>query len=88
MMASGFSCPSTTLVCSDEYTSLKLMPVGDAPNALNIDVQSGLTGTRILKPFKSSAVTMGLVDVVMFLKPLSKILSKLCKLTLAMAARM
>src|SRR6202012_3646681 len=75
MMASGFSSPSTTLVCSDEYTSAKLIEAGDASKALNIDVHSGDTGTRILKPLKSSGVTMGLGDHVVWGKPLSHILS-------------
>ena len=30
------------------------METGEAPNALNIEVQSGLGGTRILNPLKSS----------------------------------
>ena len=84
MIDSGFSWPSTTLVCSAEYTSLKLMPVGAEPKALNIDVHSGLTGTRILKPFRSSAVLIGLVLVVMLRKPLSRQRSKQCRLTFAM----
>ena len=88
MMARGFSWPSTTLVCSAEYTSLKLMPVGAAPKALNIEVHSGLTGTRILNPLRSSAVLMGLVELVMLRKPLSRMRSKLCRFTLAMASRM
>ena len=65
MIASGFSWPSTTLVCSAEYTSLKLMLAGEAPSALNSDVHSGLTGTRILKPFRSAGVLIGLVLLVM-----------------------
>src|ERR1700741_4037160 len=75
MMASGFSWPSTTLVCNAEYTSLKLIEAGAASNALNIDVQSGETGTRILKPLKSSGPLIGLVDDVVWRKPLSQILS-------------
>jgi hypothetical protein len=31
---------------------------------LNIDVHSGLTGTRILKPFRSAGVAIGFVLVV------------------------
>ena len=41
------------------------MLAGDASSALNIEVQSGLTGTRILKPFRSSAVLIGRVLLVM-----------------------
>src|ERR1700744_5963038 len=75
MMASGFSSPSTTLVCSDEYTSAKLIQAGERSKALNSDVHRGDTGTRILKPLKSSGVTRGLLDDVVWRKPLSQILS-------------
>ena len=63
------------------------MDAGDAPKALNIEVHKGLTGTRILKPCKSAGVWMGLVELVMLRKPLSKQKSKACKFTLAMAPR-
>ncbi len=43
-----------------------LMLAGAAPNALNIEVQSGLTGTRILKPFRSSGVAIGCVLLVIW----------------------
>src|ERR1700750_724427 len=75
MMASGCSCPSTPLVWSAEETSLKLIEGGEASNALNIEVHSGDTGTRILKPLKSSGPVMALVDEVVWRKPLSQILS-------------
>jgi hypothetical protein len=42
------------------------MVVGDAPNALNIEVQSGLAGTRILKPERSSGVFTGLLALVIW----------------------
>ena len=64
-----------------------LLLAGDAPSALNIEVQSGLTGTRILKPFRSADVTIGLVEVVIWRKPLSQILSKATRLALPIAAR-
>jgi hypothetical protein len=32
------------------------MAVGEAPSALNIEIQSGMPGTRILKPFRSAGV--------------------------------
>ena len=67
--ASGFSSPSTILVCNAEYTSLKLMLVGDAPSALNMLVQSGLTGTRIFIPLKSVGCMIGLVLVVVCPEP-------------------
>src|SRR3546814_5548186 len=72
MMASGFSCASTTLVCRAEYTSLKLMLVGADCSALNMDVHSGLTGTRIFRSWKSSGPLMGLVLVVISRKPRSE----------------
>src|SRR5438270_10243470 len=74
MIGSGFSSPSTTLVCSDEYSSLKL--IGDTPasNALNSDVSIGAGGTRILKPFKSSGVLISRVEEVIWRNPLSQIL--------------
>jgi len=87
MIASGFSCPSTIFVCSAEYTSLKLMLAGDASSDLNIDVHNGLTGTLILKPFRSAGVTMGLLELVIWRNPLSQILSNATRLALAMAAR-
>src|SRR4051812_29569219 len=62
MIESGFSCPSATLVCSAEYTSEKLIDIGAASNALNIEVQSGLGGTRILKPLRSSGLLIGRVE--------------------------
>src|SRR5450830_619983 len=87
MIASGFSCPSTTLVCSAEYVSLKLIEVGAASNALNIEVHSGDGGTRIFIPFKSSPITIGLVDEVICRKPLSQILSIATRPDLAICAR-
>src|SRR5258707_296833 len=41
-----------------------LMLAGAAPKALNIEGQSGLTGTRILKPLRSSGVAIGCVLLV------------------------
>src|SRR4051794_13797130 len=87
MIASGFSWPSTTLVCSAEYTSLKLIEAGAASNALNIEVHSGDTGTRILKPFRSSGPLIGLVDDVVWRKPLSQILSITIRLDLTISLR-
>ena len=51
------------------------MLAGAAPKALNIEVHSGLTGTRILKPCRSSGVVIGLVLVVIWRKPLSQMRS-------------
>jgi len=62
---SPFSWPSTMPVCSAEYISGGAIPVGDASSALNIEVQSGLTGTRIFRPFRSSTDLIGCLDVVM-----------------------
>src|SRR3954463_5822701 len=72
MIGSGFSCPSTTLVCSAEYTSLKLIGAGPASSALNSEVRIGAGGTRILKPFRSSGVLISRDDDVMCRKPLSQ----------------
>src|ERR1700761_9597585 len=87
MMASGFSWPSTTLVCSAEYTSAKLMDVGEASKSLNIELHSGDGGTRILKPLKSSGLAIGLTDDVVWRKPLSQILSITTRSFLAICAR-
>ena len=84
---SGFSCPSTMWVCSAEYTSEKLMLAGDAPKAWNMLVQSGLTGTRILNPFRSAGVAIGFVLLVVCRKPLSKIFSNTCRPRLPISAR-
>src|SRR6218665_749745 len=73
MTASGVSCPSTTLVCKAEYTSAKLIEAGDESKALNSEVHIGETGTRILKPLRSSALWMGLPDEVIWRNPLSQI---------------
>ena len=63
------------------------MLIGEAPNALNIDVQSGLTGTRILKSCRSAGALIGFVLVVMWRKPLSQILSIARMLALAIWPR-
>src|SRR5947209_11417060 len=60
------------------YTTLfrsKLIDAGAASKALNIDVHSGDTGTRILKPLRSSGPLIGFVDDVVSRNPLSQILS-------------
>src|ERR1700741_5410611 len=85
--ASGFSWPSAILVCKAEYISLTLMLIGEAPSALNMEVQSGLTGTRILKPSRSAVVTMALVEEEIWRKPLSQMCSMAVMPDLAMAAR-
>src|SRR5205814_560815 len=36
------------------------MAVGEAPSALNMESHSGIPGTRILNPFRSSGVLIGL----------------------------
>ena len=46
-----------------------------------------MTGTRILKPFRSSGVLIGFVDDVVWRKPLSQILSMAMRLALAIWAR-
>ncbi len=74
-------------VCSAEYTSLKLMLVGEAPKLWNMLVQSGLTGTRIFKFLRSSGVLIGLVEVVIWRKPLSQILSIACRPRLSISPR-
>ena len=43
-----------------------LMLAGAAPKALNIEVHSGLTGTRILKPLRSSGALIGCVLLVIW----------------------
>src|SRR6476620_5192167 len=75
MMDSGFSWPSTTLVCSDEYTSAKLIEAGAAPRCWNSDVHSGLTGTRIFRFLRSSGVLIGRTLLVIWRKPELQILS-------------
>src|SRR5689334_5640269 len=60
--ASGFSWPSTTLVCSAVYISDALIDAGAESKALNMEVHIGDTGTRILKPRRSSGELMGLVE--------------------------
>src|SRR5438046_4330266 len=87
MMANGFSWPSTILVCNAEYTSLKLIEAGAASKALNIEVQSGETGTRIFKPLKSSGPLIGLLDDVVSRNPLSQILSITTRLALVISLR-
>ena len=72
MMASGFSWPSTTLVCSAEYSSLKLIGVGDAPSAWNKEVRIGAGGTRSLNPLRSPGVRTSRVEDVTWRKPLSQ----------------
>jgi hypothetical protein len=42
------------------------MVMAVAPSRLNIEVHNGLTGTRILKPFKSSGVLIGCVLLVIW----------------------
>ena len=42
---------------------------------MNIEVQSGLTGTRILKLPRSAGVSIGPVEVEIWRKPLSQIFS-------------
>src|SRR3954447_21391965 len=71
MIARGFSWPSTSLVCSAEYTSLKLIGVGLAPSAVNRVASIGAEGTRSFTPFRSSGPLIGLVDVVTWRKPFS-----------------
>src|SRR6218665_289418 len=75
MTASGFSCPSTTLVCKAEYTSAKLIQAGDESKAFNSEVHIGETGTPILKTLRSSALWMGLPDEVIWRNPLYQICS-------------
>src|SRR4051812_50088992 len=87
MMASGFSCPSTTFVCSAEYTSLKLIGAGPAPSALNSEVRIGAGGTRILKPFRSSGVLISEPEEVTWRKPLSQTLDTVRIGVLAIWAR-
>src|SRR3546814_18005504 len=87
-MASGFSCASTTLVCSAEYTSLNCRLVGAADRDLNSEIPIGLTGTRIFMPSRSAAVATGRELLVIWRKPLSHILSRVYRPTLAKAARM
>ena len=58
------------------------MLAGAEPKAVNIEVQSGLTGTRILKPFRSAGVWIGLLELVIWRKPLSQILSMTTRLAL------
>ena len=53
-----------------------MIDIGAASKALNMEVQRGLGGTRILKPLKSSGAAIGLVDDVVCRKPFSQILSK------------
>ena len=84
---SGFSWPSAILVCSAEYTSEKLMLIGEAPSAWNMLVHSGETGTRILKPFMSAGPLISRVELVIWRKPLSHIFSMGTKPRLAISPR-
>ncbi|CKU39770.1 Uncharacterised protein [Mycobacterium tuberculosis] len=61
--------------------------MGAASSALNIEVHSGDTGTRILKPFRSAGDAMALFDDVICLNPLSQILSMATMLDLAICMR-
>src|SRR6476659_8962876 len=76
MTARGFSCASQTFDCKALETSLKLIVVGGAPKALNIEVQSGAGGTRIFRFARSAGDTIGRSDVVVWRKPLSQGFSK------------
>src|SRR5690348_7211980 len=87
MMAGGFSWASTTFVCNAEYTSAKLILVGEAPSDLNSEVQSALIGTLIFNPCRSEGCTIGFVLVVIWRKPLSQILSITTRPTLLIWAR-
>ena len=86
MPASGFSRPSATFVCSAEYVSPQGIETGEAPIDLNIDVHNGLGGTRILKPFRSSGVRMGLATESVWRKPLSQTLSNATRFALLNAS--
>ena len=63
------------------------MLAGAESNALYIEVQSGETGTRILKPFRSSGPRIGLVEDVVWRNPLSQIFSMATRLALAIWLR-
>ena len=52
-----------------------------------MDVHSGETGTRIFMPLKSSTVLIGLVEVVVWRKPLSQIFSMATRLAFAIWPR-
>ncbi|MNL11157.1 hypothetical protein D3C87_1319800 [compost metagenome] len=64
-----------------------LMPVGEAPRALNMEVHSGLTSTRSLKPARSCGVKIGRVELVIWRKPLFQTFSIGIRPTLAVLAR-
>ena len=63
------------------------MLAGAASSDLNMDVHSGLTGTRILNPFRSAGAAIARLDDVIWRKPLSQIRSNATRLDLAIAAR-
>ena len=63
------------------------MLIGEAPSAWNMLVQSGETGTRILKPFRSAGVLIGWVELVIWRNPLSHIFSIAIRPRLSISAR-
>ncbi|KEH15068.1 hypothetical protein GY15_00885 [Delftia sp. 670] len=63
------------------------MDAGALSSALNIEVHSGETGTRILKPCRSAGPAMGRVEEVICRKPLSQMRSMATRLAWAMRAR-
>ena len=74
MIAYGFSWPSTTCVCRDVYTSLKLIGVGAAPIERNRSTQRAPAGVRMRKLARSSARWIGWVLLVICRIPFSHIL--------------
>ena len=53
MMASEFSCASKVRSFSAPCSVAKFIPTGNAPNAVKVLIQSGLTGTRSRRPSRS-----------------------------------
>jgi hypothetical protein len=87
MIASGFSWPSTTLVCSAEYTSAKLIEAGAASKRLEHRGPQRRDRHADLEALQSSGRVIGLFDEVIWRKPLSQILSITTRLAFAICAR-
>ena len=63
-----------------------MIVVAAQPNDWNSDSEIGLGGTRILKPCRSSGVMIGLVEVVIWRKPSSRIRRIGCRPDFSMSA--
>ena len=62
-MAMGFSWPSTAPVANAGCASAQLIWVGLAPRAVKVSRNKGDPTTRIFRPFKSSGLWMGRLEL-------------------------